>query len=92
MSFEGIAFAPPLPEQNIATRLIAGALFTALISGTSAIASAAGYTDSLEKTVKYTDVSVSTAKEPSRASFYLAESRSLQKGLRRVSPAGALLL
>jgi UrcA family protein len=46
---------------NIATRLIAGALFSALISGTSAIASAAGDTDSMQKTVKYADLSVSTA-------------------------------
>jgi UrcA family protein len=46
---------------NIATRLIAGALFTALISGTSALASAAGDTDSLQKTVTYADSNVSTA-------------------------------
>ena len=46
---------------NIATRLIAGALFTALISGTSALASAAADTDSLQKTVTYADINVSTA-------------------------------
>ncbi len=46
---------------NISTRLIAGALFAALILGASAVASAAGDADSLQKTVKYTDTSVSTA-------------------------------
>jgi UrcA family protein len=46
---------------NIATRLIASALFATLISGASAIAGAAGDTDSLQKTVKYADLSISTA-------------------------------
>ncbi len=45
---------------NIATRLIAGALFATLISGTSAIANAAGDTDSLQRTVKYADLSVAS--------------------------------
>jgi UrcA family protein len=46
---------------NIATRLIAGAIFTALVSSLSAIASAGDDTNSLQKTVKYADLSVSTA-------------------------------
>jgi UrcA family protein len=47
--------------KNIATRLIAGAIVTALISSFSSIASAAEGTDSLQKTVKYADVSVASA-------------------------------
>jgi UrcA family protein len=46
---------------NIATRLIAGAIFTALISSLSAIAGAAEDTGSGQKTLKYSDLSVSTA-------------------------------
>jgi UrcA family protein len=46
---------------NIATRLIAGAIVTALISSFSSIASAAESTESLQKTVKYTDASVASA-------------------------------
>jgi UrcA family protein len=46
---------------NIATRLIAGAIFTALISSLGSIASAAEGTDSLQKTLQYTDLSVSSA-------------------------------
>jgi UrcA family protein len=46
---------------NIATRLIAGAIVTALIGGFSSIASAAEGSDSAQKTIKYTDVSVSSA-------------------------------
>jgi UrcA family protein len=45
---------------NIATRLIASAIVTAVISSLSSIASAAD-TDSLQKTVKYADLSVSSA-------------------------------
>jgi UrcA family protein len=46
---------------NIATRLIAGAIVTALVSSLSSIASAAEGTDSLHKTIQYTDLSVSSA-------------------------------
>ena len=46
---------------NIATRLIAGAIFTALVSSLSAIASADENTGSPQKTVKYTDLTVSSA-------------------------------
>ena len=46
---------------NIATRLIAGAIFTALIGSLSSIASAAEGTDSPQQTIQYTDLSVSSA-------------------------------
>jgi UrcA family protein len=45
---------------NIATRLIASAIATALISSLGSIATAAN-TDPLQKTVKYADLSVSSA-------------------------------
>jgi UrcA family protein len=45
---------------NIATRLIAGAVFTTLIGSLSSIAGAAENTDSLQKTVKYSEVAVSS--------------------------------
>jgi UrcA family protein len=45
---------------NIATRLVAGAIFTALVSSLSPTASAAQDTDFLQKTVQYTNLSVAT--------------------------------
>ena len=45
---------------NFATRLIAGAIFTTLVSSLGSIASATQGTDSLQKTVQYTDLSAST--------------------------------
>jgi UrcA family protein len=53
---------------NIATRLIAGAIVTALISSLSSLASAAEGTDSLQKTVKYASASV--ASEQGAATLY----------------------
>jgi UrcA family protein len=47
--------------KNIATRPIAGAIVSALISSYSSIASAAEGTESLQKTVKYADVSVASS-------------------------------
>jgi UrcA family protein len=46
---------------NIATRLIGGAIITALISSLSAIASADQNTGLPQKTVKYSDLTVSSA-------------------------------
>jgi UrcA family protein len=46
---------------NIATRLIAGAILTALIGSLSSIASAAEGTDSPQKRIQYTDLNVSSA-------------------------------
>jgi len=45
---------------NTATRFIAGAIFTALVSSLSATAGAAASNGSLQETVKYTDLGVST--------------------------------
>jgi UrcA family protein len=45
---------------NFATRLIAGAIFTTLLSSLSSIASASQGMDFSPKTVQYTDLSVST--------------------------------
>jgi len=46
---------------NTATRLIAGAIFTALIGSLSSIAGAAEGTDSPQKAIQYTDLSASSA-------------------------------
>jgi UrcA family protein len=53
---------------NIATRFIAGAIVTALISSFSSIASAAEGTDSMQKTLRYAGASVDS--EQGAATLY----------------------